>query len=151
MIACNYQKASVVEKQMKFLLPLIAGGLLAGCATEPIGNILTPFDNGREIRAVVGQVLVVELPSNRTTGYCWQERRADAAVVEKIGAPAYMQDAAPFGMVGMVGVGGKETWRFRVTQAGRQTLRLDYARPWENGVPPVKTVSFNVVATGAGQ
>ena len=133
---------------MKFLLPLLAGGLLAGCATERSALTLSSFDNGREIRAVVGQVLVVELPSNRTTGYCWQERRADAAVVEKIGAPAYMQDAAPFGMVG---VGGKETWRFRVTQVGRQTLRLDYARPWENGVPPVKTVSFNVVATGDGQ
>ena len=133
---------------MKFLLPLIAGGLLAGCATEPTGNILTPFDSGREIRAVVGQVLVVELPSNRTTGYCWQERRTGAPVVERFGEPAYMQDVAPFGMVG---VGGKETWRFRVTQAGRQTLRLEYARPWENGVPPVKTVSFNVVATGAGQ
>jgi len=52
------------------------------------------------------------------------------------------QAVHPFGMVG---VGGTEIWRFRAVKVGRQTLRLDYARPWETGVAPVKIVSFNVV------
>jgi predicted secreted protein len=103
---------------------------------------LTPHDNGREVSVTVGQVLVVELPSNRTTGYGWNDRSEGVAVVERVSEPAYMQDSSP---VGLVGVGGTEIWRFRATKVGRQTLRLDYARSWEKDVAPVQTVSFNVV------
>jgi inhibitor of cysteine peptidase len=116
--------------------------LLVGCATSHPLKTLTPLDNGHEIRVTVGQVLVVELPSNHTTGFCWSERSDAESVVEKVGEPAYMQDSSPFGIVG---AGGTEIWRFRAAKVGQQTLRLDYARPWEKDVAPVRTVSFDVV------
>lgn len=125
---------------MKPILTLLAC-LLAGCATSSSPNILTPLDSGHEITLKVGQGVVVELPSNRTTGYGWNYRNEEQ-VVELMGEPAYVQDPAP---KGMVGVGGTEIWRFRAAKVGRQTLRLEYARPWEKGVAPVKTVSFNLV------
>jgi len=128
---------------MKFLLPLFVL-LLAGCATTSGPKVLTDFDTGHEITVAVGEVFDVELPSNRTTGYNWSEQSTGEVVVEQVGKPVYVPNPAPFGMVG---VGGKEIWRFRATKAGRQTLRLDYARPWESGVTPVRTVSFNVVVT----
>jgi inhibitor of cysteine peptidase len=125
---------------MKFPLALIAC-LLAGCATNSSTRVLTPLDNGHEVTVTVGQVLVVELPSNRTTGYEWNYRIV-GGVFEQVGQREFMEDAHPFGMVG---VGGTEIWRFRAVKGGRQTLRLDYVRPWEKDVAPVKTVSFNVV------
>lgn len=125
---------------MKFPLTLIAC-LLAGCATNSSTRVLTPLDNGHEVTVTVGQVLVVELPSNVTTGYGWNYRN-DGEVVEQVGQREYMADAHQFGMVG---VGGTEIWRFRAVKAGQQTVQLDYVRPWETGVAPVKTVSYNVV------
>ena len=125
---------------MKLPLALIAC-LLAGCATNSSPRVLTPLDNGHEVTVTVGQVLVVELPSNVTTGYGWNYQN-DGEVVEQLGQRAYAEDVHPFGMVG---VGGTEIWRFRAVKVGQQTLRLDYVRPWETGVAPAKTVSFNVV------
>ena len=125
---------------MRFALSLIAC-LLAGCATISNTRVLTPLDNGHEVSVKVGQVLVVELPSNVTTGYEWNYRTSGEVVVQ-LGQREYMEDSHPFGMVG---VGGTEIWRFRAAKAGRETLRLDYSRPWEKDVAPVRTVSFNVV------
>jgi len=125
---------------MKFPLVLIAC-LLAGCATNSSTRVLTPLDSGHEVTVTAGQVLVLELPSNVTTGYGWSCRN-DGEVVEQFGQREYMADAHP---LGMVGVGGTEIWRFRAIKTGRQSLRLDYIRPWEKDVSPVRTVTFNVV------
>lgn len=125
---------------MKFPLVLTAC-LLAGCATNSSTKVLTPLDSGHEVAVTVGQVLIVELPSNATTGYGWNYRNS-GEVVEQVGEREYMEDGHP---LGMVGVGGMEIWRFRAVKAGRQILWLHYSRPWEKDVAPVKTVSFNVV------
>ena len=125
---------------MKFL-PVLIACLLAGCATHSSVKVLTPLDNGHEITVTVGQVLFVELPGNLTTGYGWNYQNNGAAL-EQLGQREYMEDAHPFGLVG---VGGTEIWRFRAVKVGRQVLRLEYARPWETNVPPVKSVNFNMV------
>jgi predicted secreted protein len=41
------------------------------------------------------------------------------------------------------------TFRAQATGSGTQhtTLTLNYARPWEDGVPPAKTASFDVTIT----
>ncbi len=126
---------------MKFIFAPIVVLLLAGCATSRNTTTLTPLDNGHELKVAVGHVLVVELPSNHTTGYSWGYRPAEAPVLEPVGEAAYMQDSSPFGMVG---VGGTDIWRFRAVKVGRQALRLEYGRPWEKGSVPVKTVSYEV-------
>ena len=125
---------------MKSLLAILTC-LIAGCATIHSPQVLTERDTGHEVTMTVGQVIVVELPSNATTGYGWNYRSEDMPVLEKTGS-AYMENAHPFGMVG---VGGTEIWRFRALKVGRQTLRLYYARAWETGVAPARTVNFTVV------
>jgi inhibitor of cysteine peptidase len=48
----------------------------------------------------------------------------------------------------MMGGGGTETWTFRATKEGRETLRLEYARPWEKDAAPVQTIVFKLVVAG---
>ena len=131
---------------MKLLPAAVALLLLAGCAAARSANTntLTPADDGKVINVTVGQVLVVELPGNRTTGYGWNQPAASETVLERVGEPAYVKNPAPSGMAG---VGGKEIWRFRAAKAGRQRLRLEYARPWEKNTPPAKVVTFTVVVS----
>jgi inhibitor of cysteine peptidase len=129
-----------LAKQMKTLLTSFAMMLLAGCATHSTMT-LTQLDNGHEIKVSVGQVLVVELSGNRTTGYSWKHQTTTAAVLEQLGEPAYMQDSSP---VGLVGAGGTEIWRFKAVKPGRERLRLEYVRPWEKDVAPAKIVEFDV-------
>ena len=90
------------------------------------------------------QVIAVSLPSNRTTGYGWVERTPAEPVLERDEEPTYAQDAAS---AKRVGGGGIETWRFRATKVGRQTLRLEYVRPWETNVAPAKVINFQVVGS----
>lgn len=127
---------------MKSLFALLGILLLAGCASNNTTTKLTPSDSGREIDTTVGQVLELKLPSNRTTGYGWVEQSAGAMILERCGEPDYETDKAP---EGMVGVGGMEVWRFKAVKVGRETLRLEYIRPWETNVPPAKVMLFNVV------
>lgn len=130
--------------QMNLIPAVIACLLLAGCTTARFTNTLTQLDDGREANVTVGQVLTVELPGNRTTGFSWNEPATTEMVLERVGKPAYVTNPAPSGMVG---VSGKEIWRFRATKAGRQTLRLEYARPWEKDVAPAKVVTFKVLVS----
>lgn len=90
----------------------------------------------------VGQVLVVTLPSNPSTGYSWTISTApDGAVLTQNGELTY---AATNPDVVMPGSGGTETVRFTATAAGTTTIVLDYRRPWETDVPPVDTVTLDV-------
>ena len=140
--ACIHKRVGVVLEPMKCLLALVVSLILAGCATDHPAKTLTLLDSGHQIMVTVGQVLVIELPSNRSTGYCWNYRREAEPVVEKVGEPAYEEDSNP---LGLVGAGGTEIWRFRATKVGWQPLRLEYARPWEKEGAAARQVSFDVV------
>ena len=65
---------------MKPLFALLAC-LLAGCATTYPTKTLTPLDNGHEVTVKVGEFLVVELPSNHTTGYGWVDHSEGAKIL----------------------------------------------------------------------
>jgi len=126
---------------LSFLTVLTFTQLLVGCATSQPAKTLTSLDSGQKVLLTVGQNLVVQLRSNPTTGYDWNERSVTESVLEKVGEPIFTQDSAP---TGMVGVGGTEIWRFNATKVGQQSLIFDYARSWETNVTPAQSVSFYV-------
>jgi len=68
----------------KPIVALLASWVLAGCATTHSTMTLTPRDNGREIAVKTGAVLVVELPANHTTGYCWKPHGAEKLILESL-------------------------------------------------------------------
>ena len=98
----------------------------------------------------VGDVLAVEVPENRTTGYVWSvdfvpgvlaelpdELPADHGVDPGGGAPA----GPP-----RPGAPGGRTLRFAAQQPGTGELRLRHARPWQPAEGDEVTISVYVEA-----
>jgi inhibitor of cysteine peptidase len=93
---------------------------------------------GKNIDARIGQSIVIKLNSNRSTGYRWL-LQPGSGVLESLSDATYTANPS-----GAAGAGGVESWSFRAQRRGRETLRFDYRRPWENGVQAAKTLSFPV-------
>ena len=127
---------------MKSLFALLACALLAGCTTAHSPKTISPADTDRQITLAVGQVLVIELPGNPTTGYTWTAKKIDGDALTRLGDGVYKQNPAP---ERMEGVGGVETWKFQGAKAGRQTLRFEYARSWEKDTAPARVAAFEIV------
>lgn len=131
--------------------------LLAGCGAgelapadtpEPGANpdrevILTVEDNGGQVSLDQGQVLVVSLASNPTTGYRWDVVEVDESILRQEGDAEFVAPEA--GATPLVGAGGTEIFRFVVAGGGETELTLAYRRSWEEGVEPVETFTVHVL------
>jgi predicted secreted protein len=86
----------------------------------------------------LGDVLIVELRGNPTTGYEWQ--RTDSlnhAVLEPLGY-AYIPDRPE-----IVGSGGLWRFRFKAVHTGSTPLGFEYRRSWEE--EPIESFSAIVI------
>jgi len=133
---------------MLFVLALcVVAALLVACgsAAQAGGSAelrLTEEDAGRQIELKPGQTLVIELPSNPSTGYSWQQQACDEAVLKPVGEIEFRQESAG---ANVVGAGGVEVLRFEAAGQGTTTLELVYHRPWEKGVEPLQHFSVEIV------
>ena len=82
-------------------------------------------DGGDGLR--VGEELIIELPSNASTGYAWDLREPTDGAIVDLESVTYVMDEAPDEMSG---VGGTEVFRFRAVGVGTTTIRLEYVRSW---------------------
>jgi len=92
------------------------------------------------IAALKGNKFSINLPSNATTGYGWRLGNKPNASVAKFVDSQYNAPSQA-----MPGKGGTETWTFQAVGKGTTSIVLEYARPWEKGVAPVKTQTFAVI------
>ena len=100
-------------------------------------------DDGSQVELEQGQILVVTLESNPTTGYGWEVAEIQESILEQLGDAEFKQSET--GEPPLVGAGGWEIFRFKAISAGQMTLKLGYRRPWEEGVEPIDTFSIDVV------
>lgn len=101
-------------------------------------KIVTDKDNGNQVIAGKGSILTVRLKVNLSTGYSWQVVN-NTSQLQLIGEPLLEQSEE--------GVPGKvehQVFRFEAVTSGSSKLELNYVRPWEKDVPPVKTYRINV-------
>ncbi len=97
---------------------------------------ITSSADGRLINISVGNMLVVLLQSNKSTGYAWQIKNNEyTKILESMGTSYLINSTA-------VGSGGWEMFLFGVTQKGEATLTLDYKRNWET--KPIKTITIQI-------
>ena len=101
------------------------------------------FNNPDKLISVEsGEVFIIELDSNRSTGYEWQI--------------AYPLDKYAFELAGVEyarplkaspGAGGKENWTFRAlaSRNGKLPIAFKYVRPWEKDLPPAKEITFSLI------
>jgi len=110
---------------------------------EPEGVNVDEQDEGSEVELEQGQILVVTLESNPTTGYRWEQVENQESILEQMGEAEFKPSET--GEPPLVGAGGWEIFRFKAISAGQMTLQLVYHRPWEEGVEPINTFSIEVV------
>ncbi len=92
----------------------------------------------------VGQDFLIALPSNASTGYSWSAKTSGPAFV--VEGYAYQLTAAA-DEKRMVGGGGQQLFILEATKVGAGTVVFLYARPWEKGVKPARTVTFTITVT----
>jgi len=87
-----------------------------------------------------GQDVVINLLSNRTTGYQWQLADPLDETILKLAGSEYI---AP--NTDRVGAPGKEVWTFKTLRAGETTISFRYVRPWEKAAEATPKGVFKVV------
>jgi predicted secreted protein len=100
-------------------------------------------DAGAAADVRVGDVLAVDVPENRTTGYVWGVAAVPEMLVELPSDPAVAGDEPP-----RPGAAGRRVLRFAAEQPGDGELRLRRARPWESAGGDELTVTVHVDPAG---
>lgn len=106
--------------------PLLTLPLFAACSSTPPSSVLLESQARCPQQLTQGQMLILRLPSNPSTGYRWELLNAPEAL-RSLGPEVYSSPDK----VDMVGAAGHSTWRFTAIEAGEGHLRLIYQRPWE--------------------
>ena len=143
-----YARSIVCSSVVVILLGLLL--VLGGCG--PVNDLgtgssaevaLDAEDGGSQVEVDVGQILVLTLESNPTTGFRWEVVEAEDSILRQSGEAAFKvaseQDPPP------PGSGGAEVFRFEAVGAGETQLALVYRRPWEEGVEPLETFAVQIV------
>ena len=113
------------------------------CEQENCSKEVYVVDADSQVPLELGQILVVTLESNPSTGYQWEVVEDPNSILEQIGEAEFK--SSDEGDPQMVGAGGWEIFRFKAVSAGQMNLQLVYRRTWETGVEPINTFSVDVV------
>lgn len=124
------------KKLLTFLGILLLLFGLAGCEKKVT---VSSAMNGGSVELEKGQVLVLKLASNPTTGYDWEISGLDTAILQQAGEVKYKTDSM------LIGSGGTDTWTFTAISSGQTHLSLIYRRSWEKDIPPLETFELDIV------
>ena len=103
---------------------------------------LARHDAQSPVEVEVGDVLVVRLQGNASTGHAWRHVDDGLGILEQVRAPPRRAPApAP---PARIGGSSEQVWRFRAIKVGDAVLRLDYRRPWLAEEPPARAVAWQV-------
>lgn len=123
----------------------VAGlALLAGCAGGhgPDPSVAFELSKQSQCPAVLaqGQLVILTLPSNPTTGYRWLVQNPAPSVLRSLGPEVYTnaEDA------GIVGAAGQSLWRYRAQGPGEGHLILVLQQPWAPEVKPIQTFDCTI-------
>jgi len=119
-------------------MALALGIGLVACSDDSDGGSgsVPVYHEGDAITVDNGKQFVIELTANPSTGYSWDAgKNPNVKLVssEQVAASS----AAP-------GAPGTQRMTFKAYNTGSSTLELAYSRPFEGGVPPAQTASFDV-------
>ena len=103
---------------------------------------LGPGQAGEPVVVAKGDVLVVHVEGNASTGYRWERiDEGDGVLVQVRGAAS----PAPRTERPVIGGPTRQSWRFRVDAPGESTLRLVYRQPWRKDVAPARELVWRIV------
>ncbi len=88
--------------------------------------LITLLDHGSTCVANQGDVILIRLEENITTGYQWNIGTIDSSMVELLDSD-YTSNQGE----GLLGSPGTRTFRFRAKSSGSVPIRLRLRRPWD--------------------
>ena len=93
-----------------------------------------------EIDLGVGDTVTIDLCSNPTTGFQWEENPdiSDTSVLEQTS-----HEFIPPG-TDVPGQAGREVWVFTTMKKGVSTVSFEYSQPWEGGMKSEWTYTLTV-------
>ena len=126
------------------LLALSADGISSAAAEgETEQTDLDASYNGEEIEVATGDLLMITLESNPTTGFGWQlSEPVEEGLLTLIESRYELGENTE---QGMVGAGGGEVWTFKALATGETKISMEYSRPWAGSEKAVQ--SFEVIVT----
>jgi inhibitor of cysteine peptidase len=114
--------------------------ILDACGPPATATVhLSEQDAGRTVQLRPGQRMEITLAGNPTTGYQWEPTIADSAILHAVGEPVFKPDTSALGS------GGQVTTIFEAVAVGQTMVTLAYHRPFEAGMPPLKTFAVTVM------
>jgi inhibitor of cysteine peptidase len=116
----------------------------AAAEPKPKPMELADADNGKSIKVAVGTPVVIRLEGNPTTGYSWRAAKIAGDAVQDSGEPEYKQKENTRGLAGS---GGTFTFTMKTIKQGKAEIQLEYVRPWEKDIAPIKTYKLSVEVT----
>ena len=131
-----------ITKIRWYLIITAALFVLVGCSPARANAktvTLTEADAGKTIELQNGNLLVVTLDGNITTGFNWEMVPQTPAVLKQQGEPETTPDSSA------LGAGGKISLKFQAVQTGQASLTLIYHRSFEKDVPPEKTFEVTIL------
>lgn len=127
-------------KIVNVLIAFTTIAILAACGaagSDPVS--LTAKDAGTTVHLKQGDVLVISLEGNPTTGYTWEAAPGSSDLLVLQGEPQFKADSSALGS------GGTMTLQFKAVKAGTAPLKLIYHRTFEPGVAPLQSFEVMVV------
>lgn len=113
--------------------------VLSACADADDTVVLDESDDGTTLQASPGDVIVVELEANPSTGYSWVVPETPGLVLVD---ESYL-DRAP----DVAGSPGTTRFEFEVESAGTITMVLEYRRPWLPDEAPDRTFTITIASS----
>ena len=94
-------------------------------------------NNNHEIKVSVGDIIIVELPENPTTGYQWESVNLNNEILEEKQSVYISSNAG-------IGAGGMKKIEFEVKSARQETIILQNIQKWSNDVFQNFTIRLSV-------
>lgn len=119
-------------------------------AAKPSGGgaiNLKAADSGKTISAGLGDLVIIELDANPTTGFDWEAKPGakDSALEFKSKEFQTHSQLNPE-VRPKLGQGGIAKFTYRVAAVGKAEISLAYRRSWEKTVKPLKTFTVTIEA-----
>ena len=115
---------------------------------EPVEIRVSNNDANKEIKAKVGEIIVIELDGPTANGFVWHEMPGRTDSVLEAKGEEYKQSLPP-SAGGMVGIGDKAFFRYLVKTPGKTEIVFGYARPWEQDKSPAQLFNVKILAEDA--
>ena len=143
----RFAHARIAQSMLVATAFVLLTTLINGCAATPSGIpadavVAGPGENGSTVRLRSGQMLVIQLQSNPSTGYVWQLVREPSAQFLLVDGTKTQQSDAERANESQIKT---QFIRFVAQEAGETALELNYVFPPNGPGPETRRYTLDLV------